>query len=200
MKDDEDQELEQYVSQHKDESLRQIKEGMEKKFGCTRSTKWITPRRAAALLVEDVIDEEAELPSEEEIEGQDETAKEEEDPEIIKINREIKKINLETRRKEAKEKRQDAMNRLALKEQEAENIKNLSSALSLSRVLRKTDRKFINLLKERLEVALEKAIPTWVNNAKCPECDGWFLWRYTGELSDKYVRCFVCQEEYTLED
>jgi len=197
MDNEEDQELEQYVSQHKDESLRKIQKGMEKKFGCTKSTKWITPRRDAALLAESIIDEEAEIPEEEVPQESPET---EEDPEIIAINKDIKKINLETRRKEAKEKRQDAMNRLALKEQGAKNIKDLSNALSLCRVLRKTDRKFTLLLKERLKVALEKAIPTWVNNAKCRECDGYFLWRYTPGLSDKYVRCFVCQEEYTLED
>ena len=201
MEDNEDQELEQYVSQHKDETLRQIREGMLKECGRTKSTKWIGPRRAAALLVEDLIDEEAEESLEEEIEGKDETSKEEEDPEIIAINKEIKNINLQTRRKEAKQRLTEATLKLALKEHDVETVGDLELHLGFMKKVRRKDREFISLLKERLEVALQKAIPTYVTNAKCNKCDGWFLWRHLGDdPTDKYVRCFVCQTEYKLVD
>jgi hypothetical protein len=197
MEDEEDQELEQYVSQHKDEPLRQIQEGMEKEFGRTKSTKWITPRRDAALLAESIIDEEAEIPPTEETKEEPEI---EEDPEIIEAKKQIRNTNVQIMRVKTKTELKKAQSKLVLAMTNHKTIEELQTYVNFLKKLRKEDKKIISLLKERLEAALEKAIPTYVNNAKCDKCDGRFLWEYTGDVGGNNVICYVCQTKYKLVD
>ena len=200
MEDDEDRELEHYVWQHKKESLRQIQEGMEKEFGRTKSTKWITPRRDAALEVE------VEFPTEEEIldegEEKDETLKDEteseDDPEITEIQKQIKNINLQKRRVEAERKLQVQKTELKLAQTGHKKVGDLENHFNFLKELRKADRKHIRLLTTNLEHALILN-PNHHPGYECPRCKGEFLY-YSAGIGEKFHKCYVCGRDYTIDE
>lgn len=200
MEDDEDRELEHYVWQHKKESLRKIKNGMLKEFGRTKGIRWITKIRKQAEQVEVITGEENGLTIEiSEGEEKDETKKDEEtksedDQEIIKMESQIRRLNKETELKQTEEK-------LAFATKGLKNVVDLCNRINDLEVLRSRDKKFMDLLKERIESALKEPVSTYCPNARCPKCNGRFLWRWSEAkaLEDK-VRCYVCQEHFTLVD
>lgn len=196
MEEDPDRELEHYVWQHKDEPLRQIQEGMEKEFGRTKSIRWITKIRKQAAQVEVITGEENGLTIEiSEGEEKDETKKDEEtksedDPKIIEMESQIRRLNKETELKQAEEK-------LAFATKGVKNVVGLCNHIDELEDLRRCDKDFIDLLKLKLEQTLKESVPTYCPNAKCPKCNGRFLWRVS-EASEDEVRCYVCQKHFTL--
>ena len=203
MGEDPDRELEHYVWQHKHEPLRKIREGMEKEFGRTKSTKWIKPRRDAAIQAEQDPELEVELPTEEEIkdEGEDkdetrrdEETKIEEDSEIIETDEQIKDIRLQRRRVEAKIKLQQEQEKLALAKVGRQKTEDLVYDYKILTIRLRGKRRLVKHLKQKLEKALELN-PNYYPNATCPECDGRFLWRVGGRI----LKCYVCGRDYKRE-
>ena len=202
MEEDPDRELEHYVWQHKHEPLRKIQEGMKEKFGRTKSTKWIKPRRDAAIQAQQDSEVEVEIPTEEEIkdEGEetDETRRDEEttvedDPEIIKIKSEIRCVEAEIKLIEARDRLAEKEKILALAIAGVKNIKELNVACLATKQLLSSKEEEISKLKEALEKVMEES-GNYYPNASCPKCKGRFLWK----LDDVNLICAVCEGKYEV--
>ena len=203
MEDDEDRELEHYVWQHKHEPLRKIQSGMLKEKGRTKSTKWISKIRRQARQAAETTEVEVVLPKDEEIkettEEKDETLRDEEiksedDPEIIETDKQLSDIRLQRKRVEKKTELEREKTKLALAKVGRQKVEDLVEDFKGLKILMECDRKFIELLKQKLEEALELT-PNYYPDARCQECDGRFLWRVHG----KFLKCYVCGRDYKLE-
>ena len=198
MEEDPDRELEHYVWQHKDESLRQIQEGMEKEFDRTKSTKWITPRRNADIHAEIEVD----FPTEEEIldEGEEKDAplkdKETEvkdDPEIIEMNRQMRCVEKERKHVAGMILLKEATLKLALTKQNVKTVEELDDNISAFKRALRRDKKLIRRLKDKLEKAMELD-PDYYPDTICSDCDGRFFWKG----NNNWIECCVCGQEFEL--
>jgi len=197
-----DRELEHYVWQHKNESLRKIRSGMLQEKGRTKSTKWIRPRREEARQAEETPEVEVELPTEETIrdeeEQTDETRRDEEttiedDPEIIKINKQRRRLEAEIKRVKTRNLLEEDKKKLALAEVGFEETEDLVARYNILRAVLDKERKFIDLLKESLEKIMEET-GNYYPDLACADCKGCFLWKE----DDETLVCAVCNAEYKM--
>ena len=196
MKDDKDQELEEYIRMHCHEPLRQIVAGIKKQYDVTKSTKYVTPRRKAALLAETLVEEvieapEAETPSEEEAEVEEPET--EDDPKIIEMKRQLREVNKKRKRVDARTLLAKETLQLLLIKYRVKNVKELDDNISAYRPLLKRDKGHIVFLRRKLLEAM-KLDPNYYPDAICSDCHG----RFFSKVDDDLIMCCVCLEEREL--
>ena len=181
-----EEELEDFVREHKHEVLRDIIKGIKEKYGVIKSKNWVTPRRKAALLAESLA-EEIEPPTSDELleeEPKIEEPETEKDPQILEMNEEIKRLKKAQELEQTKEK-------LALAKANRTKVEELLEDIKELGLLREEDATFIGLLKRKLEGLMAKH-PNYYPMATCPSCKGAFFWIWDNNL----LRCYVCEKDY----
>jgi len=161
-----EQEIEEYICLHKDETLRTLQAAIKENFGVSKSLKWISKARK----------EYQEEPSADEPVVEVEPATEESDPEILRLQKDIRKEQL-------KEDLELAKARVGTIQELVEKTKKQETTISL--------------LKRRLEDALKNNLDNWVN-ALCPDCGGKFLLQITETFNPNYAICVLCKKTWRL--